>query len=321
MKRANGMGTIVKLTGNRSKPYAIRKVIGWKIDGRPKLKYISYHRTRREAERALKEYNDDPFTISRKTVEDIYKEWYALQENKKAEQTLAAYNSFYDHLEPIKDEMIKDIDRAMLQQFYDNLDVSKVTLGRVMGLLNKLFDYAVRRGYMPTTALTLNNAVIIPEKIEKHRATRSAISRSDIERLWELKDTDETARIILVYIYTGLRYEELYNLAPECCHDNYIEIRRAKTAAGVRIVPLSDKVISLLPIRPVPAHTSYYKLYKRLLPDHVPHDTRHTFVTLLTEAKIDARVIKAIVGHKSNDITEVYTHISLDVMLEAVNSI
>lgn len=321
MKRANGMGTIVKLTGNRRKPYAIRKVIGWKEDGRPILKYISYHHTKREAEKALKEYNDDPFTISQKTVEDIYKEWYALQEKTRADGTLAAYKSFYDHLGPLQGEMIKDIDRAMLQEFYDNLDVSKVTLGRVMGLLGKLFDYSVRRGYMPSKALTLNKTVIVPEKKENHNKERSAISKADIDRLWALKDTDDTARIILVYIYTGLRYEELYNLTPECCHDNYIEIKKAKTDAGVRIVPLSDKVLSLLPIKPVPAHTTYYRLYKQLLPDHAPHETRHTFITLLTEAKVDVRVIKAIVGHRGSDVTEIYTHISLDVMLEAVNSI
>ena len=103
MKRANGDGTIVKLTGNRRKPYAIRKVIGWKEDGRPKLKYISYHRTRREAEQALKEFNDDPFTVTNKTVSDIYDEWYALRETQKADSTLKGYASTYKHLEPLYD--------------------------------------------------------------------------------------------------------------------------------------------------------------------------------------------------------------------------
>lgn len=321
MKRANGMGTIVKLTGNRRKPYAIRRVIGWKENGRPKLKYISYHRTLREAEAALKKYNDDPFMVSKKTVADIYNEWYAIQEKTKSDGTLAAYRSFYTHLAPLYDTKIKDIDRVMLQKYYDDLDVSRVTLGRVSGLLGKLFDYAVRRGIMPASAVNLNKAVIIPIKDEKHRTARSVICKEDIDRLWALKDTNDIARIILVYIYTGLRFEELHGLAPDCCHDNYIEIKRAKTAAGVRTVPLSDKVQALLPIAPIPPHTTFYKHFKALLPNHVVHDTRHTFITMLTEAKVDPRVIKTIVGHKTSDITEIYTHISLDVMLEAVNKI
>jgi integrase len=321
MKRANGMGTVVKMTGNRRKPWAIRKVVGWKENGRPILKYISYHKTKREAEKALKEYNDDPYMISDKTVADVYDEWYAIQEKTKADGTLSAYKSFYAHLSPLYDVKMQDIDRVMLQHYYDNLDVSRVTLGRVWGLLGKLFDHAVRRGIMPSSAVNLNKTVIIPTKEVKHRAPRSVISKKDIDRLWTMKDDNEYASMILVYIYTGLRFEELHGLTPDCCHDNYIEIKQAKTAAGVRIVPLSDKVISLLPIPPIPPHTTFFKRFKEILPDHVIHDTRHTFITMMTEAQVDARVIKAIVGHKSNDITDIYTHIQLPVMIDAVNKI
>ena len=321
MKRANGMGTIVKLTGNRRKPYAIRKVIGWKEDGRPKLKYISYHRTKREAERALKEYNDDPFTISSKTLAEVFIDWYASVEGKRADKTLAGYRSIYNHLEPLYDVKMRDIDRITLQKYYDNVDVSKDTMGRIRNMFNMLFKYAVRRGILPTTALALNEHVLMPDKPEKHYTPRSVISKQDIDMLWKLKDTDEYARIILVYIYTGLRFVELHDLKPEHCHDNYIDIVDSKTPAGVRIVPLSDKVKSLLPIISVPPHSTFWYIYKSILPDHVIHDTRHTFISLMVEAKVDPRVIKAIVGHKSNDITDHYTHISLDVMLDAVNQI
>jgi site-specific recombinase XerD len=42
---------------------------------------------------------------------------------------------------------------------------------------------------------------------------------------------------------------------------------------------------------------------------------------MLTEKGVDVRVIKAIVGHKMDDVTAIYTHISLDTMLEAVNKL
>ena len=319
MKRANGDGTIVKLTGNRRKPYAIRKVIGWKENGRPQLQYISYHKSYREAERALKAYNEDPYTVSKTTLKELYEDWYALQEPKKAEDTLKGYRTCFKHITPLHDLKLKDIDRPTMQTFYDRLDVNACTCKKVSQLLNMLFGYAVKRGIMPTMALNLTKAVAIPDKTVKHQAPRSAISKTDIDRLWALKDVNEYARITLVYIYTGLRYSELYELQPENCHENYIEITHAKTASGVRIVPLSDKVLSLLPINKVPPRTTFDRHYRKLLPDHVIHDTRHTFISMMTEAGVDPRIIKAIVGHKTNDITEVYTHISLDVMLEAVN--
>ena len=39
----------------------------------------------------------------------------------------------------------------------------------------------------------------------------------------------------------------------------------------------------------------------------------------MTEAGVDSRIVKKIVGHKTNDITDHYTHITLDAMMDAVN--
>lgn len=50
--------------------------------------------------------------------------------------------------------------------------------------------------------------------------------------------------------------------------------------------------------------------------EHKPHDTRHTCVSLLTEAGVDERIIKKIVGHKGKSVTEtVYTHLDLEIKL------
>ena len=319
MKRANGMGTVVKLQGNRRRPWAIRKVVGWKDDGKPIMKYISYHKSRREAEKALDVFNNDPFTISNKTLADLYKEWYSIQEKRRAEGTLKGYRTCFKHLTPLHDILLKDIDRYVLQEYFDKVQINKCTCRKVSQLVNMLFTYAVKRGMMPSTALSWLKVVDIPDKTERRQNPRAAISKDDIERLWAIKDINEYAKVTLVYIYTGLRFSELADLAPEDCHDNYIEIKYAKTAAGVRIVPLSDKVRSLLPIVPVTSRTTFERYYKKLLPDHVIHDTRHTFITMMTEAGVDPRILKAIVGHKSSDVTDVYTHIGLDAMLEAVN--
>ena len=50
---------------------------------------------------------------------------------------------------------------------------------------------------------------------------------------------------------------------------------------------------------------------------------KHCFFTdLLTEAGVDERIIKKIVGHKGQGVTEtVYTHIELPFKLEAINKI
>lgn len=55
---------------------------------------------------------------------------------------------------------------------------------------------------------------------------------------------------------------------------------------------------------------------------HTPHDTRHTCISLLTVAGVDERIIKKIVGHAGKGVTEnVYTHIEMKPLLEAINRI
>ena len=48
---------------------------------------------------------------------------------------------------------------------------------------------------------------------------------------------------------------------------------------------------------------------KSLKMNHKPHDTRHTFITLAKRYNVDEYVLKLVVGHKIQDITErTYTH-------------
>lgn len=318
MRRANGDGTIVKLTGNRRKPYACRKIIGWKENGKPIIRYISYHRTKREAEKALAEYNKDPYKIGNYTLSDVYEKWYAEQD--RSDSTLASYRSQWKKLKPLHNMKMQSIDRFELQKYFDNVKLTEDSMSRLKLLIKALFDYAVKLGILPISALNIHKAINYKPAYKTTERKGSAFTKQELDYLWEHKNND-IARIILVYIYTGARYGELYNLRPEDCHEDYLDITAAKTEAGIRKIPLSDKVKSLLPIAAIPPHTSYWAAFKMLFPNHKPHDTRHTFVSLMTEAGVDQRVLQAIIGHRPRNVTELYTHISLETMLEAVNKI
>lgn len=319
MRKPNGYGHITKLSGNRRRPYAVRRIIGWTEKGTPKYQYLSYHKTIREAEHALKKFNDDPYELNTMTVKDVFEEWLPKQTDK-ADGTIKAYNTAYKMLEPLHDVRMAQIDRIMLQRFYDDLKGTKNTSTNVKKLLSKLIQYAVRRGIMPMSALSLQKTIDFSTRKEGSKTTHKRIPKEIVDKLWTLTD-NETVKQILLYIYTGCRYAELYELQPEHCFPDHIEIIDAKTEAGKRTVPLCDKILKLLPIEPIPSYDVFNKRFKEVLPDYHIHDTRHTFVSLMTEAKIDQRLIKVIVGHKTNDITDLYTHITLEAMLEAVNMI
>lgn len=319
MRRPNGSGHITKLSGNRRKPYAIRKIVGWTDRGTPQYKYISYHKTKREAEQALNRFMEDPYILGKYTLQDVYDEWYA-QQTGKADNTLTNYRSAWNHLKPLHDEKIQSIDRFALQKFLDETELTENALRRMKDLIKRLYEHGVKRGILPLSATLIWKSVEYQPRKEARQNTHSKLSKDEIKYLWNHKD-NEMVRIILVYVYTGLRYSELKKLSAKNVHEDYVEIKGAKTDAGNRIVPLSNKVKSLLPIAEVPAHTTYINYFQKILPGHTPHDTRHTFMSLMAEAGVDDRIVKAIVGHKPTDVTEHYTHFSLETLLEAVNKI
>jgi len=58
---------------------------------------------------------------------------------------------------------------------------------------------------------------------------------------------------------------------------------------------------------------------KRTLNELSFHSLRHAYVTMMKEAGATDGITKSIVGHKSAEVNQVYTHIGFDAMREAVN--
>jgi integrase len=56
---------------------------------------------------------------------------------------------------------------------------------------------------------------------------------------------------------------------------------------------------------------------------HLPHDTRHTTISLLATANANPTIIKRIVGHSgAMNLTEkVYTHFEIQPLLDAIDRI
>lgn len=141
-------------------------------------------------------------------------------------------------------------------------------------------------------------------------------------------------------LYTGTRISELLNLKSDNVNieERYFEVTKAKTKAGIRRVPICDRILPFFEER---MRNQYIMDYGSGKPsytiakrqkwnvwgkaheiNHNPHDTRHTFISNLANLGTDERIIKAIVGHSgNNNITSVYTHIGFNVMLDAVNKL
>lgn len=56
MRRANGSGSVYKLSGKRRKPWIARITTGWAEDGKQQMKTIGTYATKKEAQAALDTY-------------------------------------------------------------------------------------------------------------------------------------------------------------------------------------------------------------------------------------------------------------------------
>ncbi len=78
MRRANGSGNVVKMKGNRRKPWRARVTVGWTEDGKQILKNIGYFESRKEADKALVDYLSCPYdlTATQMTFKELYEVWF-----------------------------------------------------------------------------------------------------------------------------------------------------------------------------------------------------------------------------------------------------
>lgn len=322
MKRlGNGTGSVYKLSGKRTKPWAARKTVGWNELGHPKYKFIGYYRTQTEAMNALIAYNKDPYSLEGECLVDMYNGFITGYEQNYSAKSVHNIESAWKHLEPLKDCPVASLTRKQLQIFFDNLEVSRSRKQQILSILRQIMDYSIRYDVIQPERIAILQYIDLTSSVPTRRTDRKVFTPDEIEKLWKMDEP--IARAILFLIYTGLRAGEYCNMN---ISDGIVHVIKSKTEAGIRDIPLSDKAKKLDNLPQYGAY-EYMRYYFRTFCEkngfkHTLHDTRHTCVSLLANAGVDKRIIQAIVGHKGKDVTDkVYTHINIEVMREALNKI
>ena len=164
----------------------------------------------------------------------------------------------------------------------------------------------------------------------------------DIMRKLVRYTNQELADVFAVMLYTGARIDEVLQIKSANVHlDEQYMIGGNKTGAGKeRTIPIADHIVPIIKRRLMDGgknlfsyHTgkriSYDALRYHLVKfnsenetDVQSHDCRHTFVTAMDKLGVKKALYQKIVGHKGTDVTDsVYTHYSVEEMLEAVNKL
>lgn len=349
MKLPNAYGSVYKLSGKRRNPWVARKTVGWKqipekLRAYPIYEYIGYYPTKSEALQALASYNEDPYNLHAKTItfEEVYAKWS--NEYFETIKNSNGYKAAYKTSEPLHNMKFQDIKLDHLQKVVDTSGKNTPTLKTLKNLWGLMYDYAVIHEIVPPDKREMVRYVDISKPGNPNSFDRKPFSKKEIKTLWDAQESNQYLSVVLMLIYTGVRIGELLDLEKKDIHldERWFYVKESKTDAGIREVPIAEKIVPFFeywmqkecdhlictPDEEPFQYRNYYDSYwiplmKDLnLSKYTPHCTRHTCISLLTEAGVDERVIQKIVGHKGQNVTQVvYTHLDLPIKLEAINKI
>lgn len=346
MRKPNGYGTVVKLSGRRRQPFEVRvntRVNEW---GYPVYDVLGRFSERMDADIALADYNRNPFDVKKRdsTFAEVYALWFDWKYTNSARtysaSSISCTKGAYGKCESLHKKKIREIRTDDMQRILDDHTLSHAYMEHIVNLLHQVFNYAaeydiIDKDYSKFVRIT---------KAEDDEAGIPFTSE-EISALWHNVDTIPYTDTVLILIYTGWRITELLTM-----HTTSVDLTDwtmtggVKTAAGKnRVVPIHTGIKYLVQRYYLPQNaylipkpdsgkamtkTAYYKLFAAVIDGcgttikHTPHDCRHTFTSLLDSAGANDVCIDRLVGHVSKSLTKkTYTHKDIEELRRAVELI
>lgn len=324
MKLPNGYGTVYRLTGNRRRPWVVKKT----IDGRQKP--LGYFPTREEAFAFLVSVNR--MTPEKEiTFSALYHAWKARHFETIGASSRSAYEISYKHLSHLHSLPFARLTYQQIQSALDSIEAGGYcTKKKCRVLLSQLFQYAMKNGIVETD---LSRFLELPKHVPVY--IKRPFTARQIGKLWKSVDTVKGVKDVLILIYTGMRAGEYISIAAGDVNlrQQYINVKKSKTLAGIRKIPIHKKILPILAERkaggkicPCDNYESFRRLFdhaiKELNMHHTPHECRHTLATMLDRAGANETAVKMILGHARTGVTKgVYTHKTLADLRKAINKV
>ena len=339
MKMGNGMGSIYKMSGKRRRLWRVRITKGWTDEGKQIYFNIGYFTTKKEGLLALSNYLENPYDVSKSiTFTELYEKWFKEKEKNHTKKNMDLYALSYKYCDSLYNKPFNEIKKSHLQSIFDNLDKSYAMKTKIKSFLNQLFNFAIENDIVDK-----NYTQFVELKNTDEKKEQIIFNQDHIEYLFSIADKDVMAKQVLILIYSGMRINEfLEQETSQVNIDKGFMIGGSKTEAGTdrhiiihnRIMPFVkeyyNKDCNTLMVnqnnKPIHYRTFYNAWNKKLkewgFPTTNIHSTRHTFVSMAHQFKVDELALKRHIGHSDgNNITNHYTHLDIEFMRNEINKI
>lgn len=303
--------------------------------GRTRQKYF-YGRSKKEVLQKIRAYQEDQERGP--LFETVADEWWEMHEPTLAYTTTKPYRPAIrrakDHFGKTYIRQIKptDINRFLMDFIREQHAAQKTAKTQLM-VINLICKYATANGYIPFNPA---RDISVPRGLAHE--PRDMASDLDLARI---KDSTDCTFGMFAYwiLYTGLRRGELLALTwkdvdikartitvnKSVYHiSNMPQVKEPKSAAGIRTVPLMDKLLEKIKpgkglvfpgssgghIKEMEFKRLWYAYAKESGVSCSPHQIRHAYATMLFENDIEVKDAQQLLGHAYATTTQdIYTHI------------
>jgi integrase/recombinase XerD len=259
--------------------------------------------------------------INKKIIKICDQKFIYLNYSKNTQNTYIKH--IKDFIKSIKNKQIIHCNSKDFQSYLDNYSFSSISQqNQVINAIKFLYKEVLNKKY---------NKVNFKRPRSEKRLPKVIDHKHIINQLSKIKNLKHKSILTIAYS-VGLRVSEIINLKIEDI-DSKRMLMHIKNAKGKkdRIVPLSYNVLKLLrdyykEFKPIEylfngqnsnqySIQSCQKLYKKYIDEDTSiHTLRHSSFTNLLENGTDLRIIQKLAGHSSSKTTEIYTHVSNELL-------
>jgi integrase/recombinase XerC len=250
-----------------------------------------------------------------------------------------------------RDVDLKEIDHITIREWLSTLHAAqkkKTSVARKLAALRTFFQFLVREGMLEMNPAKLVSTPRLEKKLPSHLSVEDAMRFIETPDL--NTDLGRRDRAILEFLYgTGVRVSELTKLDLNDVDFKNKLIRVTGKRRKQRIVPFGDHALHALMgylsvrqdfLKGAPQgerdSKALFLNYKgtrittrsvgRMIDKYIqicagihnisPHSLRHSFATHLLDSGADLRDIQELLGHARLSTTQVYTHVSMEKLIE-----
>ena len=270
----------------------------------------------------------------------LWLETYSKVKNKPS-SFMANFLRTKNHLIPFfGNQRIESISSLLIDEFirYKQSQISSATINRCLSLLSKIFNDAIRWGYLSTSPMKKVS------KLNEPVQGFNYLTKDQVKKLLE-NASDNSRAILMTAVYTGMRRGEIIALKWKHIDFEKKMIIVEETTEGstkskkVRYIPIHPELLLELKKHKLKTRSEYvfpgpdgemrkefrsalnYALKRAELPRIRVHDLRHTFAANFMMSGGNILSLQKILGHSDLKMTMRYAHLAPDFLQQEIEKL